>query len=146
MSPVPDPSLGAAVGGVADARAVDDLDRQLGPRPSGDRRSATALAGSVLARVGERLLDEPVGGAADQRRDAAGVDIDAAGDVHSGAAGLGHQLGDVDERRLGRRNRAGVGAVVAQDADHLAQLLLRGASAHPDHAAARAISSGVATG
>jgi hypothetical protein len=71
----------------------------------------------VLAGVGQGLLHDPVGGAADQVGDGP-ADLLAQAHPHPGPARLGHQLPDVGEGGL--RQLADRGA---QDADDLAQVL-----------------------
>jgi hypothetical protein len=54
----------------------------------------------VLAGVGQGLLDDPVGGPADQVGNGT-LDLLVQVDPHPGPAGLGRQLPDVDQGGLG---------------------------------------------
>ena len=75
----------------------------------------------MLARVGQAFLHDPVGGAADRRLAAAGLDPRA--HAHPRRARLLDQRRDRVERRLRRLRRRP--RAVAQHADHLAQVLQR---------------------
>ncbi len=59
--------------------------------------------------------------------------LDPCGDPHPGRPRLLDQSGEVGERRLGRLRQA-LAAILAQDADHAAQLVERGPRALADHA------------
>jgi hypothetical protein len=74
----------------------------------------------VLADVGERLLDDPVGGEVDPRRQRPGGAIDRQGDRQARGARLVDEVVDVREPRLWVKRGALVAG--AQDAEHAAHL------------------------
>jgi hypothetical protein len=88
----------------------------------------------VLARVGQRLLHDPVGVAPDAVGHRGEVLDQALGaDVHAGLARLVEQSREVGERRL-RALGVAVERLLAQHADHLAQVLERLVGARAHHA------------
>ncbi|MDP9136066.1 MAG: hypothetical protein M3N56_14705 [Actinomycetota bacterium] len=98
----PDESL-AVVAGVRRRRAaavVGDLKFELGCAVADD--DASARRAGVLERVGERLLDDPVGGQVDARSQRDGLALEPQLDRQPGA---GHLLGENVEVAQARQRR-----------------------------------------
>ena len=130
IRPVPAPGSGDGRGD-GHRREAADLDLQVAVgRADGERHGRSRR---VLARVGQTLLRDPVGGAADGGGRRRVAQFDPCGDPHPGRPRLLDEGGEVGERRLGRFGQA-LAAVLAQDADHAAQLVERGPRALADHA------------
>jgi len=112
-----DQAVPAAVSVGAVRAAVDDLQLELRGRPAhGDRGRRGA---GVLDRIGERLLDDAVGGQVDAGRQRARLALDGERDGESGGA---RALDEAVELAHGRLRRAVVGVVHhAEQAPHLGQ-------------------------
>ena len=140
ISPVPAPGgrpAGAAT--TPTGRRDDDPRRPAAASPPDDDATSTARARRVLARVGQPLLDDPVGGAPDRgrstprrpRRRARQRDlrIPAARDSSTSCRDVA--------RASAAAARAPRPPLLAQHADHLAQLLQRRVRGGADHARRR---------
>ncbi|KQV12023.1 hypothetical protein ASC99_34865 [Kitasatospora sp. Root107] len=123
-------ALAAADGGGrrGGARAVDHLDQQgVGFVPE---RDTDRGAGSVLVRVGQRLLDDPVRGVAGGRGEL--PDLAGPGQCDLGArrpGGTGQPFDLADAARL----LGFAGGVVPEQADHAAQFAHRADGRLPEH-------------
>ena len=125
-------AAGAAPFGPGPCVADGELERGRRPREADGRRGA----GRVLADVGERLLQDPVGGQVERGRQRSRIAVGPQLDRDAGRARV------LDQRRQLRqpRLRAVLGSLVAlaQDAEHaahLAERLVRRAADRPQRLA-----------
>ena len=130
IRPVPAPGSGVPEATATGARLRTSTCRSPSGALDGERHGRSRR---VLARVGQTLLHDPVRGAADGGGRRRVAQLDLCGDPHPGRPRLLDEGGEVGERRLGWL-RQPLAAVLAQDADHAAQLVERGPRALADHA------------